>query len=409
MRTHQCKVAIFVGLFCLLTSGQINAQGPVQSLDDIADNYLSRLLDGWVADGKSVGASALVTVNGEERFFHAAGYSSIEHKRPMQRNTISSIASMTKPTAATAIMQLVAEGKIGLDEPLSKYLPKFGTVKLGNGQPPATPITLRHLLTHTSGMVTKIPDIVPRARTSWKRLRGYASLRARMDTWLEIPMTHEPGTFFNYNGEGINVISTLIETITGTDFGTYIEEHIYKPLGMDDSVFDLRADMFERLGASYNKDLNNMRPPPENWEPSPAWPAGGLFSTLDDQTRFYRMHLNNGTLDGQSILPAHIAQLMHRNHIPAEITGVKHGLGFRLFGGMVNRARSRRGAGGNRISWLSGPGYEGGYYHGGASGVFGWTDPSRGLTGVVFTTQPGSMALQAEFVMMVSDIFPQIR
>ena len=233
------------------------------------------------------------------------------------KDAIFAIASMTKPITSVAAMQLVEAGKIKLDEPVATYLPEIGAVRvLDNGtlRPPKTPVTVRHLLTHTAGfgyefMRKELLDLVAK--------KQLPSMMAGGDAFLQAPLLHDPGTRWEY---GINTdwLGRLVEKVSGQSLEVYFREHIFNPLGMPDSYFDVpagkRARMVPHSQRRADGGLDAQPAPPA--KPSTFLSGGGgVFSTAPDYLRFVRAMMAGGQLDGRRILSQPSVAEMRKNQI----------------------------------------------------------------------------------------------
>ena len=233
------------------------------------------------------------------------------------KDAIFAIASMTKPITSVAAMQLVEAGKIKLDEPAATYVPEIGAVRvLDNGtlRPPKTPITVRHLLTHTAGfgyefMRKELFELVAK--------KQLPSMMAGGDAFLQAPLLFDPGTRWEY---GINTdwMGRLVEKVSGRSLEVYFREHIFNPLGMADSYFDVPADKQARIVPRAQRRADgglDAQPAP------PAKPGtfysggGGLYSTAPDYLRFVRAMMAGGQLDGRRILSQQSVAEMRKNQI----------------------------------------------------------------------------------------------
>ncbi len=313
------------------------------------------------------------------------GLSDIEAKRPMQRDTIFRIASMTKPITALAIMQLVEQGKVYVDDAVEKYLSDFqgqmllaardnDTVTL---RKPARAITVRDLLTHTSGL----PNY-PRGMADVYQKRN----RTLNETTIAIsqsPLMFEPGSKWSYCNPGIDTLGRIIEVVSGLSYDKYLAKHIFAPLGMVDTTPYPTAEQLKRLAVTYDRKDGKLLAAPGGvldytTEAMHPVPAGGLFSTGDDLAKLYQCLLNQGTLGGQRIIGEKTLAEMTRNHTgelkAGFIDGSQWGYGFGLVG-------EPQGATEN----LS----RGSYGHGGAYGTQGWIDPHKGVFTILLIQRTG--------------------
>jgi CubicO group peptidase (beta-lactamase class C family) len=317
----------------------------------------------FVSKGELSGAVTLVADDGDIKHFSAVGERNIEKHLPMQKDTIFWIASMTKPVTSTAIMILEQEGKLGLDDPVSKYIPEFAKLKTPSGKP--ANLTLRHLLTHTSGLAES-PDA---------KRRQARNLEELMPTFLDQPMKFEPGTKWDYCQSGINTLGRIIEVVSGERYQDFVQERIFDPLGMKDSTFYPTDDQKNRLAVSYmtkNGQLTStdikLLPGPVGDRSHYAAPNGGLFSTASDYLTFCRMLLNAGTVNGKQILsPESVKEMTRIQTDDLPKVGFIPGSSWGLAIGIVREPVG--------MTAMLSPGTFG---HGGAYGTQAWIDPVKG-------------------------------
>lgn len=278
---------------------------------------LSAALAASVQQGDAPGVVGLVVSRDGVLFEGTAGNSSDTNGTPMQPDAIFNIASMTKPVTSVAILMLYEQGKLGLDDPVSKYLPGFDALQVitsfdaASGavqSAPATQVmTLRHLLNHTSGIGYSF------ANTTVARL-----LQGSPGPEWALPLLNEPGAAWNYS-PGPRVLGQIVEKISGESLEDYFQAHIFEPLGMHDTSFAVAAEKAGRLPATHTRGAaGNLPETPQNAPRTPTPPFmgdGGLYSTARDYGQFMRMLLNGGTLDGAHILDASSVQLMSQNQI----------------------------------------------------------------------------------------------
>jgi methyl acetate hydrolase len=253
----------------------------------------------------------------------AFGRRAIGKTEPMALDSVFRIASMTKAVTGTAAMQFVEKGRIGLEQPMGDLLPAIKDAKVlegfdEDGRPrlrdPKTPITLRHLLTHTSGYGYDIfnPDLA-----RYVQITGLPSILSRKNDALRLPLLFDPGSRWEY-GIGLDLVGKVIEEVAGEDLESYFRRHILDPLGMHDTSFLLRNDMAERLAGTHMRDPDGQ-PISISLEPleEAEFHTGGagLFSTAPDYITFTRMLLAGGTLNGVEVLKPETVKLMARNAI----------------------------------------------------------------------------------------------
>lgn len=328
-------------------------------------------MEQFVADAVISGAVTLVAKDGKVLQQAAVGKADIETDKPMREDTLFAIASMTKPVTATAVMILKDEGKLKIDDPVSKYIPEFADAKLKNGDKLSRPITLRDVMTHTSGLGGD------------QRLEG--SLEETAKVLAQRGLDFQPGTKWQYS-PGLTVAGRVIEVASGQPYQDFLAERIFQPLGMKDTTFELSDEQQQRLATLYKPAENGKGlEPAKHWinDPSEAKkrgpnPSGGLFSTAADMGRFYQMVLNGGELDGKRIVSAESVKGMTSVQTPELTTGFTPGNGWGLGWCVVREPQG--------VSEMLSPGTFG---HGGAFGTQGWVDPERRMIFVLMIQRQG--------------------
>jgi methyl acetate hydrolase len=271
---------------------------------------LDEVLSAGIERGAAPGVVGVVVDRAGTRYEGAFGERAIGTGIEMQTNTVGAIFSMTKAITGAAAMQLVERGQIDLDAPASKVCPEIGDAVVLVGfdddeQPitraPKTQVTLRHLLTHTSGYVY---DLWNEDMARWHAATGAPNILTLQKAALQTPLMFDPGTRWQY-GIGIDWAGQMIEAASGSTLGNYLSEHITEPLGMSDTAFVHSESMLERASAIHARlddgSLVVMElPAPES--PEFEMGGGGLQGTMGDYGRFIRMILNDGELDGNRVL-----------------------------------------------------------------------------------------------------------
>ncbi len=293
---------------------------------------LDDLLAAGVKNGHVPGVvAALVDRNGLT-YIGSAGERTIGTGDVMTTDTVGAIASMTKAVTGAAVMQLVEKGHVDLDVPAETYCAEIGTPRVlegfdDAGQPilrdARSQVTLRNLLTHTSGYAYDFTDA---NLTKWHEATNTPrSLSRRFDS-LKTPLMFDPGTKWHY-GVGIDWAGIILERVTKSTLADYFAEHLLQPLGMVDTGFICTPNMLERKAALHLRTpdssfMSFQMPPAENPEFDSG--GGGLFSTMTDYARFMRMILNDGVLDGTRVLAAETVAQMATNQMGAvRVTGLK--------------------------------------------------------------------------------------
>lgn len=308
----------------------------------------------FIAAGEISGAVTLVRHRGKVVHLAAVGNADVDKKASMKADSIFAIASMTKPITATGILILQDAGKLSVDDPVSKYLSEFASVKLKNASP-KRPITIRDLMTHTSGI--------------GGGQQNQGSLKRTVALLAKQPMRFQPGAKWQYS-PGMTVCGRIIEVVSGQPYDAFLKKHIFQPLKMVDTTFHPNASQQKRIVRLYKPgkakgtieatdhwltDLSKSRTPN---------PSGGLFSTAADMGRFYQAILDAGELDGKRIVSKKAVQQMTRLQTGKLVTGFTPGNGWGLGWCVVQKPQG--------VSRMLSPGTFG---HGGAFGTQGWVDP----------------------------------
>jgi CubicO group peptidase (beta-lactamase class C family) len=323
----------------------------------------------FIDNNEIAGAVTLVATRDAIVHLDTIGEADIAHDKPMRPDTIFWIASMTKPVTATAVLMLQDQGKLSVDDPVEKYLPVFKNIKTADGK--RARLTIRHLLTHTSGM----GEIKPEQASAITKLVGLIPLYAAK------PLAFEPGTKWVYCQSGINTAARIVEVVSGQSFELFLEQRLFIPLGMNDTTFYLTDAQLPRLATSYRRTKQGALEPTQNlilYGKSPTsrdrFPAanGGLFSTARDYCRFCQVFLNQGTLDGKLYLKPETVRLMTRLQTGMLKTGFTVGNGWGLGWCVVCDPQG--------VTAMFSPGTFG---HGGAYGTQAWIDPEKKRTYVL--------------------------
>ena len=316
-----------------------------------------------LVDSKEVsGVVTLVATPDRIAHLDATGRADIASDEPMRPDSIFWIASMTKPITATAVLMLQDEGKLSVDDLVEKHLPEFKNLKAADGK--AVQVTIGHLLTHTSGM----------GEISAAQARDIKDLAGAIPLYVAKPVQFEPGSRWTYCQSGINTAARIVELVSGTPFDQFVEHRLFAPLGMQDTTFYLTEEQLHRLATSYKREKGELSPTavgilygkaPTSRDRFPA-ANGGLFSTATDYSRFCRMILNGGELDGKRYVKPESVALMTSVQTGDLKTGFTPGNGWGL-GWCVTREPQG-------ITAMLSPGTFG---HGGAYGTQAWIDPVK--------------------------------
>ncbi|WP_063712511.1 serine hydrolase domain-containing protein [Nocardia concava] len=298
---------------------------------------VSEVLDGYVERGEVAGAVALIYRHGELAQVDTVGWRDRAARLPMRRDTLFRIASMTKPITAVAVLTLVQEGRIGLQDPIDTWLPELADRKVMrdiDGSPddvvPAErPITLDDLLTYRFGLGWGRSSLAPQlfALTADPIASAIGVADAETldpDAWLrklaELPLIAQPGTLWRYHTAS-DVLGILLTRITGQPLETVLRERVLDPLGMSDTGFVVPESKRDRLSVLYGPDDTELdRPATTAWGEQPLFPSAGagLVSTADDYARFAHMLLNGGELDGVRVLSTDLVAALSTDYLTPE-------------------------------------------------------------------------------------------
>lgn len=378
----------FLTLTCAIMCAACDNTSDTSSIADV--------LEFGVRDGQVPGVIAIAATPDEIIYQGATGVRDVSTAEPMTVDTIVRIASMTKAITSVAIMQLVEQEKIRLDDPVGQFLPKFSDAQVLDGfdaddksilRPAKSPVTVRHLLTHTSGYVYEIWNADAGQNVA---LGNVASILAGGDAFLDAPLSFDPGTQWEY-GVGTDVLGVLIEAISGQSLDAYFQQEIFTPLQMQDTFFNVPKEKQHRIATVHSKSVDGeLTPIPFSLRNGDFLSGGGgLLSTAGDYTRFLQAMLNEGELDGARILNGSTVRLMGQNHIggleaansivssaPSLSNDVnflpdsvdKFGLGFLINSDPI--------PGGRSVGSLAWAGMYNSYY---------WIDMEKGICGVLIT------------------------
>jgi CubicO group peptidase (beta-lactamase class C family) len=331
----------------------------------------------FVNDKKIAGAVTLVAHNGQVFSFKAVGLQNIERKIPMQKNTIFRIASMTKPFSAAAIMMLSEEGKLQLDDPVEKYLPEFRDLWVAarlTGDTatlvrPSRHITIRDILTHTSGL-SALPEVVP-----------VNSIAEYILVISQRPLLFEPGSQWRYGGSGITAAARIVEVLTGQPYEVFLSKRIFKPLGMKNTSFTLPKGSTQKIAVLYHPSADSSGleaiEAPARLYRFPH-PEGGLFSTAQDMYKWMQAILNKGIYNGIRILNEESVVEMIKIQTGEFNTGFTEGMSYGLGFGIVHNPTGV-------TAMLS----EGTFGHGGAFGTQYWADPVKNAVYILMIQRQG--------------------
>jgi CubicO group peptidase (beta-lactamase class C family) len=328
MKRRQLALGIFIG------ASVMSAAQSMTSSNGSGGDAIQAYLQPLVSDHTLAGAVTLVSSKGKTIYQKAVGFRDLSANIPMKTGDLFWIASTTKPMTATALMMLVDEGKVNVDDPVEKYLPEFKGQKVqlkdarpgpepGSGSmttaqnssrlvPADHPILVREILSHTSGLPFKSAaqpgalDLLP--------------LQDAVRSFAAEPLNFQPGTDYRYSNEGLNTAARIIEVVSGIPYEQFMQQRLFDPLGMKDTTFWPSTDQVRRVAKTYKFDaqtnalkeveINQLTYPLSDKTHRYSMPAGGLFSTAEDVAKFCRMILNGGVVDGRRYLSERSLHMM---------------------------------------------------------------------------------------------------
>jgi len=363
---------------------------------------IGKTVNAEIARDQLPGAVLLIARRGKLVYFETFGYLDKAAGTPMPPDAIFNIASMTKPMTAVAALQLYEQGRLMMDEPVSKYFPKFANMQVAvmdakkenivERVPAARKITIQDLFRHTSGMIyggrgtTAVHKLYPEGSSQAAETMTGAEF---LDHLSSRPLLYQPGTVWDY-GFGLDVLGQIVESLSEQSLGKYLQEHVQRPLGMVDTGFLIPADKAARYAKALPNDPDSGRPQSLRPLTQPVkFECGGgcAASTASDYMRFALMLLNKGTYNGTRILGRKTAEYMLSNQLAPEVRnlivngdptradyGFGLGLAVRTTPGIVRLMGSV-----GDFSWP------------GASGTNWWADPREELAVVWMAQSPGSI------------------
>jgi CubicO group peptidase (beta-lactamase class C family) len=284
---------------------------------------VDRFMERQVADQKLAGGIVIVAHKGKIGFFRAYGLQDREAQKPMTPDTIFRIFSMSKAITTAAALNLYDAGKLGLDDPVSKYIPGFTNLMVAatNGlRPPARPVSVRDLMLHISGLTYgEGPDALKEAYSRLKPMDS-TNLAEMAEKLSQVPLAFDPGTDWRY-GVGIDVLGRVIEVVSGRSLDEFLAQTIFRPLDMKDTAFSVPPEKLDRFAANYfrTNGLKVLDAPAESKFARKVTffsGGGGLVGTARDYLRFLAMIERGGTLDGHRILRSQTVKLMSSNLLP---------------------------------------------------------------------------------------------
>lgn len=364
-------------------------------------------LQGVIDSGVLSGAVTLLWRNGQIADVSVVGKADIEAGRPMTRDTLFRIASMTKPITSVAILMLMEEGKLKLDDPITKWAPEFADMRvlkdaegpLDDTYPAPRDITIEDLLTHRSGLAYGFTSVGPIAYAYQDALGDVLNAPLDVDEWMKalggLPLSYPPGERFHYS-HATDVLGFIVGRIEGKPFREVLFEKIFNPLGMVDTDFYIPPEKRDRASVVYRleEDMSLTPVPFKRHDAPPAYcgGGGGLISTADDYLKFARMMLGRGEADGVRLLKSETIALMVENRL----TDAQREIGFmglpfwigQGFGLGVSTTLDQE-----KQAWM-GPGTNGSFGWPGAFGTWWRADPAENMI-IIYLVQ-NSMPLEPE-------------
>jgi CubicO group peptidase (beta-lactamase class C family) len=395
-------------------AGPLLAAAPMAKPEDVGISSarlkrVDELVQRHIDAGSFTGAVTLVARNGRIARLEAQGLMDLEHKTPMRKDGIFRIMSMTKPIIGTAILMMMEEGKVRLQDPVSKFIPEWKNMVVavsqgdappagvapGNSNPPKyytvpaeREVTVRDLLTHTSGLVSgRISGYVNRSVAAGPRetLADYVPRLGR------VPLEFQPGTRWAYSAAaGFDVLSRIVEVTSGMPINEFLQKRLFDPLAMRDTTY-IPPNNNPRLVTRYTRSADGLQPGED-----PAFMngvyfsgGGGLFSTATDYAQFALMLANGGELDGRRILSPRAVELMGSVFAPDTLPGRPAGESYGLSVRVVTDPAARN-------TFLT----EGSFGWSGAFGTHFWVDPKKHLIAIAMT-QTSNREFLSDFENMV--------
>jgi CubicO group peptidase (beta-lactamase class C family) len=351
------------------------------------------LVEQHMAAGEISGAVMLVARKGQIAYVDVQGAMDFDTKQAMTRDSVFRLASMTKPVIGTAIMMMLEEGKLNLSDPIARFIPEFKNQQAAVLQAVATDdsplkfytvpavhdITIKDLLTHTSGLSSG--PMGNSVVTKEGRRRPEDTLQTYLARVAKSPLEFQPGTRWMYSAsDGFDVLARVVEVASGQPLNVFLQQRIFTPLGMTQTSHWPTDDQLPRLVTAYTftdgkvaKNENSMSMSSKVYFAG----GGGLVSTVDDYAKFAQMLANGGELNGKRLLSPRTVQLMASVHIPASLPGRTAGEGYGLSVRVIEDAV----AGNHRVS-------DGSFGWSGAYGTHFWVDPVEDIIAVMMIQTP---------------------
>lgn len=352
-------LSVMIAACTLVVTAPAQSPGDWENMSSAIESSMQQFVD----HNEIAGAVAMVASRDEVLGKCAVGWQDIDAKQTMDENAIFWIASMTKPITGVAVMMLEEQGKLGLDDPVSKHLPEFKQLK--NAQGEQVEVTIKQLLTHSAGL----SELSRQEQSSIQTLAELTKLVVAK------PVQFPAGSKWQYSQTAINTAGRIVEVISGETFPDYLDKHLFQPLNMRDTTFYLTKEQLPRLAKSYRRTddgklevtavalLGDKSPTSTDRVPLAN---GGLYSTASDYTRFCQMLLNGGTVSNKRLLSAESVRKFSAVHSGDLETGFTPGNAWGVGCCIVRKPQGV-------TEHLS----AGSYGHGGAYGTQAWIDPVR--------------------------------
>ena len=413
------RLSVFFILWVAFALHVVAAELPRAEPEDVglSSDKLAALdahFQAYVDDGRLAGLTTLIARRGKIAHFQTYGAAEMATSRAMSDDAIFRIYSMTKPITSTAIMMLVEEGKIALEDPVSKYIPAFADVRVFKGtaedgsvitEPAAREITVIDLMRHTAGLTYGVFGDTPVDKQY--RESGLLDPNQNVEAWIAKlaarPLLYQPGKAWVYSF-AVDVQGHLVELVSAKSLDQFFEDRIFSPLGMVDTAFYADEARAPRLVEIYGRDkekglvpVRDQFSPDFTVKPTMFSGGGGLVSTTADYWRFSQMILNGGELDGVRLLEAETVKAMLSDQLPEGVNGIaggKQGTGFGLgFAVVTDPAKQGNGTRKGEANW------------GGLANTVFWVDPKEEIVAVLMTNILPARAypLRAEFRKHVYD------
>ena len=383
MKTSIIHAVAVATLSLNLQAAELPEVSPTEAgLSPSALSMVDAFMNTQVERDRIAGGVVIISHGGKIGFFNAYGSRDLEAGKPMTKDTIFRIYSMTKAITTAAALMLHDEGAIGLDDAVAKYIPGFGELKVATPEglrSPRRPVTVKDLMLHTSGFSYGSGPEATREAFGREQPMGAATLEEMMDRLSRVPLAFDPGTDWLY-GVSTDVLGRVVEVASGESLDAYFRNHIFEPLDMPDTSFHVPAEKLDRFAANYRRGddgLEVIDAPATSRYAKPATQfsgGGGLVSTARDYMRFLSMIERGGELDGKRILKPETVKLMRTNQLPDAAFPIyfgddkRHGTGFGL--GFSVRTEI--------TSWDP-SGHVGEYGWGGAASTHYWLSPADDL------------------------------